>query len=93
MSDVKHTPGEWFSREHVRGGLDIVSDNGVLAVVCQPNNMPFDVCEANADLFAAAPRLLAACKSVLAGLKQMGSDWSDEQQEIVSAAIAKATGK
>ncbi len=68
---------------------------------CHPYKDCVDVCEMNPDLeektdatmrlFAASPKLLAACQMAKAGLEQMGSDWSDEALRVINEAIA-ATG-
>lgn len=47
--------------------------------------------QADADLIAAAPDLLEACRFALAGIRQLGSDWGDEAESRLIAVIEKAT--
>lgn len=61
----KHTPGPWFSlpgHSHI-GFIDIQSGIEVVAQVTQSDNVPTDQDLANANLIAAAPKMLDALKT------------------------------
>lgn len=45
------------------------------------------------EMEEAITAMKAACRHVMAGLTQMGGDWSDEAYFLVEAALAKAEGK
>lgn len=88
MSNTKHTPGPWTHEGN--GDITGIEDNGF-------GRGPVHVCsvylrtvegrtEANANLIAAAPDLLAACLEVAQGYTTRGS-------EMARAAIAKAQGE
>ena len=85
---MSHTPGPWkFEDEYVRDASgDIIAD---------PYTMPTadsgDAMEANAILIAAAPDLLAACKSLISTLEECGVECLG--MGLTRAAIAKATGQ
>lgn len=101
---TKHTPGPW-SCDY--GDFAVYCDTGAeVCAVTQGNHddgtrIPADEMEANLQLVAAAPELLAVCQSLLGCL----SDWceiadDDDQREddhlamaAANAAIAKAEGK
>lgn len=85
---TKHTPGPWRA---------MIGESDPLLIVGGPNEFP--VCEvgsvagataldeANANLIAAAPDLLAACQSAMDDGFLAG-----EALDLVAAAIAKARG-
>lgn len=103
---VKHTPGPWVYPTDGTGAPDLLIFSSVKPKnatseygPCVAQVRMHDVVvgfirkgeyEANARLIAAAPDLLEALKLVL----QHGRiDNSEERMNVVSAAIAKATGK
>lgn len=69
---MKHTPGKWF----VEASHDdiVKSDNGSRIAFCYttPEVKQY---QANAQLIAAAPDLLEACKAILNDLPEL---WGDE---------------
>ena len=90
MSETKHTPGSWErshqSREIFGGSRHIASVHTAFGV--------WEANEANANLIAASPDLLAACEGLV--------DWVDPNEAMdglhrqiddARAAIAKAKGK
>ena len=90
MSEAKHTPGPWVSRE-TPDDADFTHEInskatpyfGVAAVYAIAQNAP-----ANARLIAAAPDLLEALKMALVWL-----DYEGKYDVLaIRAAIAKATG-
>lgn len=95
MSDTKHTPGPWtvdeeafdndgFPETVIRGLGGIA---GVAVAIDFGSNNP-KMRHANARLIAAAPDMLTALETVLAG-----GHLNTGEQAIVANAIAKATGK
>lgn len=115
--NVTHTPGPWQTMQHLadqRRHLVVKTDprnrgdSAAYAVVadCQPANRIGEAeALANAQLIAAAPELLEACKRCIAEITA-GAEFpealygkpgqlADEQADTLSmlrAAIAKATG-
>jgi hypothetical protein len=93
MSKQKHTPGPWMS-----------FDSGTLVITESPSSLLIAILEgcevetiaeiqANANLIAASPDLLAYCKAMFGELQLQGvSDQNDEMQRI-AATIAKAEGR
>ena len=75
----EHSPGDWRV-----SGTSIVSDDYCIAVIEDDggHEAPAEQRQANAKLLAAAPKLLAACKSVLLSPGNMAS---------LECAIAEAT--
>jgi hypothetical protein len=107
MSGMKHTPGPWF-----RAGLIVKQDCGdrfgpQIARVAGPEVAIDPECEANADLIAAAPDMLAAldeCKTFLDDLTNPDARASGPAivasftnavalNVKVRSALAKATGR
>ena len=99
MNYKQHTPGPWFSEPYGRREKErwsVFADSGlaVIASVCRGVE-PDPVGEANANLIAAAPDLLAACDALLSmrqggpgALAQLGIATS-----LAGAAAAKARGE
>lgn len=83
MDEVKHTPGPWYATEgEYEDEFEVVASDGAVTIAQPPT-------EADADLIAAAPDLLAALQYIVAWNPE---DWSAEQaRDMARAAIAKAT--
>ena len=106
---MKHTPGPWFVKRRLgcKGiGPKRKGHQRGIDEVCDTVGLNEKEDAANARLIAAAPDLLAACKSALALLREQvelvcGVDFEPppnlnaENDEIMrlQAAIAKATGE
>lgn len=72
-----HTPGPWIDQ---RTGLILSADGDVIADFVRPEDRP---------VIAAAPELLAACKTALGAFEHNHAiDWSELER-----AIAKAEGR
>jgi hypothetical protein len=97
---MAYTKGDWVA--HLNGKASFVTThNGKWLADCGPrlvDNLSRSEVEANAQLFAAAPDLLAACEAALEWVKdytkahpmELGPQWTlYEQLEI---AIKKAQG-
>lgn len=99
---TKHTPGPWTVQRHAKNPqckerrIAVVGKSGLVADLdwnCTAEN------EANANLIAAAPGMLAELRSIKAWMqdcmidKQVKGLPSRERYDAVCAAIAKATGK
>jgi len=105
-----HTPGPWRA-EWLDDNFGWITGTGAegrmyLAEIVTSDDegmlAPPDEQKANADLFAAAPDLLAACEELEAFLEVVKDSWTGDQcndlglydlQEILAAAIAKARGE
>ena len=93
---MKHTPGEWRVIAH---SIIIADESGICKLFGEGMNFGEQI--ANARLIAAAPDLLAACKSArfeMAGLvNQFGLGFTKPEEHPViarlDAAIAKAEGE
>lgn len=96
--NAKHTPGPWGRNIKPASRYPIIfagRNTHVAQVITR--GLPENECEANADLIAAAPELLAACQTTLDSLANMtGEDFSNGADRILraalSAVIAKAEG-
>lgn len=100
MTQSKHTPGPWAIREHnygdVNGAHGVFGPDSPLPIVNCVYGDDLSQSDANANLIAAAPELLAACQMAVsrpenitpAQLMQLSADTRD----ALRAAIAKATG-
>ena len=102
----KHTPGPWFAKRAGDGGYFewYVGRDGENCPIAEDiaDPMTRDPSEANAQLIAAAPDLLAALKDMLSGWRYIRQDaahqciygvgW-DRAQSAAEAAIAKAEGR
>ena len=92
MSKQKHTPGPWVVSSSVI--VVALSDPGckmitnTMPIGVESLNVPFEECEANAHLIAAAPDLLAACKRMKSRLETGRPAHGD--LAVVDAAIDKA---
>ena len=88
MSTSTHTPGPWMVRSKFVGPLEIVPNiegNAIGDPIALVGADTFPQCAADAELIAAAPDMLAACKDCV----ENRGDWS----AAMFAAIAKAEGK
>ena len=105
---VKHTPGPWTWRESedTKEGsfgplcLEDEACNMVISadlhvdVLTGAMHLGISVTDAHANLIAAAPELLAACKALVQQIDNGSSlTGSEVQVENARAAIAKADGK
>ena len=107
----EHTKGPW-SKEwrsgHARGMREVITANGVdrIAVISRAGVRTAVESEANGDLIAATPDLLAACEygqgpDALLGIADALEDrglsgyahWLRKKAEAERAAIAKAKGE
>jgi len=83
---MKHTPGPWKAEHYnIHPHIEIWSDNGETNTrICYLQDHVVESC-ANANLLAAAPDLLNACKNIV---------WNrnDATVRLAMAAIAKAEG-
>lgn len=96
---MEHSKGPWETDGRVSpagaGYLDIVCPKGRIAMMdCEADAFWAAELEANANLIAAAPELLAACEEMAA---QLGggnnfAKWEAAKAKLV-AAIAKAKGR
>ena len=94
-----HTPGPWEKQNG--DGFEVNSSGTEWSAICAciPNNLGkravgLEETEANAYLSAAAPELLAACRSAASWFGELGND--DGAQgllEDLRAALAKADGR
>jgi len=84
------TPNEIIS--WVRRHLGAVTERIVRQEMTRQGDAEFlaDRLRDSAHYLAERDALLAACKAALAGIDQMGSDWSDETGQVLRDAIAKA---
>lgn len=93
---MKHTPGPWKAIEHKSVNLNDYIQ--ILAGSWDIAHNKFSARnweeeQANARLIAAAPDLLEACQAALNDLyRQMDSQMTEETEQKVKNAIAKATG-
>lgn len=98
----KHTPGPWKAIPPKLGTAWVIDSGNPDAPIAMlyGANTPIQMkrarsgeAEANARLIAAAPELLAALQHVQRRLEARGGDFLEGTQEVVRAAIAKATGE
>jgi len=102
---MAHTPGSWKFRKHLGGeegeviAQDVRFDTDFLYIAEIFGHYQDDECAANGRLIAAAPDLLAACKSALVWFERWTSDedeppasWGWELKGELAAAIAKVKG-
>lgn len=103
-ASTQHTPGPWHLNRAIRGKLYVEALEPV--VICDMQREYVDTaaqglqCEADAQLIAAAPDLLAACRGIIGTYVYLdsmtaGSDLHDNTVKAlaaVRAAIAKAEG-
>ncbi len=100
---MRHTPGPWESRHDVGAGWSVRAP--AVGPVCSmawwqfdnPGVMDDEISASNARLIAAAPDLLAACKSLLSIFDPGRSKLSDElirpETDAIRAAVSKAEGE
>lgn len=86
---TQHTPGTWSRNIRANGKYPVVfaGRNQHVATVCQQEDGA--QVEANIDLIAAAPDMLAALIGLIGG---QDSSLDNAREAIARAAIAKATG-
>jgi len=82
-----HTPGPW----HTQGCTIYAGKNRVAQTWDTCDDLPTPTMEADADLIAAAPELLAALKSLVEDFERIIGRPIEAEHEA-KAAIAKATG-
>lgn len=95
--EAKHTPGPWVvDPTGSAGGFEVNStaDPWKAIVTVEANclgagEVSESEAEANAQLIAAAPDLLAVCKRIVAG----GMSYPKYDRDLAAAAVAKAEGK
>ncbi len=85
----KATPGPWTEHHNL---IEDATGRNILAIIDYTQS---GYVRANARLIAAAPDLMEACKSILAGNVDKGTYWIVDRADIekVIQAIAKAEGK
>jgi hypothetical protein len=67
MNESKHTPGPW---KQVGSFVTTEDETVDICSSCNVNNLPLEETMANANLIAAAPGLLAACKVALQAIRE-----------------------
>ena len=89
---AKHTPGPWLIRSDATGThIEIRHPRPYgWAQLDLAKIAPAEECEANADLIAAAPDLLAACQAVLDEFPATDGRRIESVKAICSAALRKA---
>lgn len=89
MNDAEHLPGPWHWHNK-----SLVQSNGYIvanAIIPKVKALPvIDVRQADAQLIAEAPRLLAACQKAI---EEAVADEQDEWFAEMQSAIARATGQ
>jgi len=91
---MKHTKGKWDVAKIISGDAVVyhslirADKKRSIATILQNSNA-----EANANLIASAPKMLAELKMVAIGLKQIDTAWARERVGYAEEAIAKAEGK
>lgn len=91
MPESKYTPGKWEAATYA--GDHVVTSNGELIIECSTPHVSDRDAAANAQLIAAAPDLLDACKEAAAEVELIKSMTSGRVLEILLNAIAKAEGR
>jgi len=95
MTNAKHTPGPWSVRKP--GGTVVITldarHGGYCEVARTVSGSLNSQREANARLIASAPDLLEALILALPYVEDASDSASPADQEIIRAAIAKATGE
>ena len=95
-NDERHTPGPWYLK---RSGTIAQRESGEVVATCGYQVAAgSDEDDANASLIAAAPTLLAACRSAVSALRsyQYGNGSPDLAESIadsIDLAIANAEGR
>lgn len=95
MSAAKHTPGPWRLRPSSGGRPAIIYGNDgwpVANVATYHGRVEPGQQDANANLIAAAPELLAVAQLTLEWLQRSGSLFPMIRREL-AATVAKATGQ
>jgi hypothetical protein len=90
----KHTPAPWTVYKRYSGGLDIHSDDSVVAIALNGSDNHLPV-RANARLIAAAPNLLTALRDALESLRRLPDTEGAYRVSCIAqaeAAIKKAEG-
>lgn len=94
---VGHTPGPWFCGRALRGGQECVVGDGDSVVCFMPDRtIGCTFVPEDARLIAAAPKLLAALRAIVASLAEHDDEGMIEHAEqmiAARAAIAEATGE
>ena len=94
----EHTPGKWqISGPYIRSRISDDVSKRIARFYADTKTMYVGEAEANANILAAAPDLLAACKGALALLEVNHEGWCirTDGPEFVALrkAIAKAEGR
>jgi len=93
---MSHTPGPWVRDKYgnIKAGCQTLRVNGV-SLPCGAKPHDFEEIEANSNLIAAAPDLLAALKNLYAMVQGQCPSLleNDHHNEMVYGAIAKAEGR
>lgn len=95
MTDNKHTPGPWIWGKNYHGLYGAGPDNVVLAHASYEGMwLSFGRQEANGNLIAASPDLLAAVQLLIrCGQKQGWMDAYAQEMHFALNAVAKAEGR
>ena len=93
MSELKHTPGPWHRNVPPAAHYTTIfaGRNTHVAVVCSGPPLTAEEVEANCNLLAAAPELLAACEAALEIIDHRDNLQFMACASTLKAAIAKAT--
>ncbi len=90
-----HTPGPWSRNIPPARKYCVVfaGRNTHVASICSASNQPDSEIEANCNLIAAAPDLLAASRAALAALHALRDAPQGGAEVMLRAALAKAEGR
>ena len=96
---MAHSPGPWTAKYLPQHRMRVIQDENISICDIALWNVDYDEQMANARLIAAAPELLASCRSLIEALELIGRDhavwWPHDGDLVVRAraAIAKAEGR
>ena len=90
---MDYTKGKWIASKGKAGFAIEVGEKQIASVPHYIGNTPQET-EANAQLIAAAPKLLEACKEIILVWQGLDPDRTfPHLEETITRAIAKAEGK
>lgn len=88
ITSPAYTPGPWYVAESLKRGLVIRSPRGGFLAWLGAGSLRRDA--ANAQLIAAAPELLSACKLCRPWVSELGGNLADELIHALEGAIRRA---
>ena len=96
VHSIVHTPGPWKvaknGRSVIVGSMKVNQSSGPMAASCSVADRHNAELAANANLIAAAPDLLAACRETIQYLETRADQQSNDLWGSVSAAYRNALG-